>query len=880
MLLTAAMGLAIGSCTEDIIGEGPSPQKHQTGEPVTIVMSTRLPEASATTRLMDGSDSPEITQLWVAAFTNDYYLKQVAKATPVDASGTPQDKFTPDANGVTYFAVTLNTTEDLLTMHLVANYALDALPFGMEGQVIGTLETTGKQDVYWQRVTGVPVKLTDANVKNLATNPIVIEAPEQLVEVPMVRNYAMLSVNNREKDLKVTGYALTNLPDRGSVAPRISDNKFAEYYVGAKRAARCKTYADLLGQGYRGNEPYDVERSKELTWVVPTGDGKLPDSYIYEYNNTRDEKQTLSLIVRGIYKGDTQESYYKMDLVYTDEGGYAVYYNVLRNFKYDVKIEKVTGSGYATAEDAIAQPACNNLSGSTIVKSLTNISDGTYQLYVDRTSIVIVKNESVTFRYRYINLEDPDQDVNDRISLSYMTGGGHVLKQNPTVSATESDGWRTVTLTPNDPTNQTEELKETLVLVDKERALMREVDLTLVRPYTMELEATPSNPEQVYNYPVTLNVYLPVGLPQSIFPLTFDISDTNKTLYPQANTGMPVNVENGSYSFLKELTYADYQKLETVKRDAGSSNAHDMKQMDLLFMTNALVSTTTVTIKNDYFTDATTAITAQSTSKFFKNVNISGTEYFGKNHTVTVKFTTNANMTGDVTLTFTEAASVNKAGTALAGHTEPVTRSITTNGTYKPNTEISVDFTTQTFKGDITITVSGGTGNDAQTITLKNPTKRHIIHIPEHSFWFDSKWAGNYTWKKEQARDAGGNFEWPDIIIDGYDSGSRKMYPTRYTGTQDYAGTTAYNNDAAYPKALLDIDAQYGGREVDFYPDSKVRFKGYYAYDADGNALYGTDSEGHGKVPYYECNLEDITNAWDPELKIIDFKIDFRTDGN
>ncbi|MBQ8712937.1 MAG: hypothetical protein IJ551_09020 [Prevotella sp.] len=858
-------------CSEELT-ETPSIGSHQTGEPVTVVMSTRLPEASATTRLMDGSNSPEITQLWVAAFTADHYLKQVAKATPVDASGTLQDKFTPDANGVTYFAVTLNTTEDLLTMHLVANYALDALPFGMEGQVIGTLETTGKQDVYWQRVTGVPVKLTDTNVKNAATNPIVIEAPEQLVEVPMVRNYAMLSVNNGEEDLKVTGYALTNLPDRGSVAPRISDNKFAEYYVGTKRAATCKTYADLLGQGYRGNEPYDVERSKELTWVEPTDDDKLPDSYIYEYNNTRDEKQTLSLIVRGIYKDDTKVSYYKMDLVYTDEEGYAVYYNVLRNFKYAVEIEKVTGSGYATAEDAIAQPACNNLSGSTIVKSLTNISDGTYQLYVDRTSIVIVKNESVTFRYRYIYLEDPGQDVNDRISLSYVTGDdGHVLKQNPTVSATESDGWRTVTLTPNDPTNQTEELKETLVLVDKERALMREVDLTLVRPYTIELEATPSNPEQVYNYPVTLNVYLPVGLPQSIFPLTFDISDKNKTLYPQANTGMPVNVENGSYSFLKQLTYADYQKLEKVIRGTGN-NAHDMKQMDLLFMTNALVSTTTVTIKNDYFTDASTAITAQSNSKFFKNVNISGTEYFGINHTVTVKFTTNS--AGSVTIKFDEAASKNKAGDDLAAKSQTEPRNVTAN------TEYTVEFKTETFKGDITITVSGGTGNDEQKITLKNPTKRHIIHIPEHSFWFDSKWAGKYTWKKEHASDDKGDFEWPDIIIDGYDSGSRKMYPTRYTGTQTYAGTTAYNNDAAYPKALLDIDAQYGGREVDFYPDSKVRFKGYYAYDADGNALYGTDSEGHGKLPYYECNLEDITNAWNPNLRIIDFKIDFRTDGN
>lgn len=913
MLLTVAMGLAVGSCTEEIIGEGPSLQKRQTGEPVMVRMGVYLPGA-AQTRAMDGKDGKDvtITQLWVAAFTDDHYLKQVAKATPCDAEGKTIDDFTPSSNpedhGLTYFNVVLNTTDKKLTLHLVANYSLESMGFGMEGQLIGTLETTGNQDVYWQRVTNVPIVIDDdpdtGNLSNAQASPIQIKAPAELQEVPLVRNYATIRLVNNESKFKVTGYALTNLPDRGSVAPRISENNFASYYNGSKRNATCKSYAELLSQNYEGNEPFNVERATELTWVLPETDDdgnvvSIPDSYVYEFNNTRDERQTLSIIVRGKYDTDADETYYKLDLIYTDPTTYVVYYyNVLRNFQYQVNINEVNGSGFDSPEDAIAQPACNNLSGSTIVKSLTNISDGAYQLYVDKTSVVMVdENGEYTVRYRYVNLNPADGASpyeNSKISVVSSYGEGHSLASEPTASAEDENGWITLTLKPNDPTPYpTGKKDETLTLVDRTRGLQRQVTLWLTPPYKLQLVAQPSNPPQVYNYPVTMPLYLPDGLPSSIFPLTFEISDENKTLYPQANTGMVVNVANGSYTFLRELTYAEYEyRLPKENNTHVGQNSH---RLDLLMMTNALVSTTTVTVKNEYFETAQASITSQASTGFFKNVNISGTEYFGKNHTVTVKFTTNANMTGNVTLTFTEAASMKKDSTALAEHTETVTRNIANNGTYKPNTEISVSFTTQTFKGDITVTVSGGTDTNAQTITLRNPTKRHIIHIPEHSFWFESQWAGYYTWRggaANRAIDDKGVFEWPDILIDGYESGSRKIYPTRYTGSQDAAGTTAYKNDAAYPKALLDIDAQYGGRDVDFYPDSKVRFEAYYLYDEKGayqkdeDGNYLEDEDGNWipyddqprKQPYYECTLEDITNAWNPTLGIIDFKIDFRTD--
>lgn len=833
--LLLALVVLLTACSEDIFeGNG----RHYDDDVVTVRMGINLPDIP-TTRLMDGSDIPTITSLWVVVFTEDHYLKQAVQAVPCKAGANgeflPEDDTEP--HPITYFDVTLNTSDKDLIVHLVANYDLSELPFGQEGQLIGTLETSGNQDVYWQRVEGVRVEINDDNIIDANTTPKVINAPDALKEVPLVRNYAMITLeNNDEENFTLTGYAITHLPDRGTVAPRIAENTFAQYFdVPAgptRRYATCKSYADILNQGYRCNDPYDVQHSDELTWVNVREEGgvmTIDPSYVYEYNNDRSELNTMSVIVKGKYKGDTSETYYKLDLIYVDDHFVTHYYNVIRNFKYEVKIKKVSGSGFSSPEGAMARPACNNISGSTLVSNLTNISNGEYQLYVDKSSIVITRTGDVTFKYKYVKLEDGSV-VNDQISIvTDGTGTGHVLSTAPTQSADGTDGWRTVTLSPNDPANHVIEFSEYVTLVDQSNLLMRRVKVTLVRPYIMKVVLNPNPVTATYNYPVTVSIYIPDGLPEAIFPLMFNINTDDNTIYPQANTDMPVSVHDGRYWFQKQLRLIDYNHLPVEKNmaldDGGTTIHKDMRRIDCYFMTNALNSATDVHVNNNYFSEGIAHLSVDPNAALLTNVGIEGTEYYGKSHPVVAKWT--LGQTSNVTVTMTETSYVNADGDSLATPTVntlgPITYNNQTAGSY------SYTFNTQTFAGDVTITIQAGT----QVITLHNPKKRHMILIPEGSFTFTTENGyGGYDRSGNQASDDWGVYEWPDFFVAGYASGSRKIYQS---GT--HAGTTAHNNSGAYPSALLEIDAQYGGRDVNFYENSEFVCHTYYNYNASGTQM-------------------------------------------
>ena len=112
------------------------------------------------------------------------------------------------------------------------------------------------------------------------------------------------------------------------------------------------------------------------------------------------------MIIKGKFGDDANDTYYKVDLTYEDDNHVTHYYHVLRNFKYKVQIKRLIGSGYETEEDAMQRPACNNISGSTLVSSLTNVSNGEYQLYVDNMDLVMVHNNAYQLKYRFVDLEN------------------------------------------------------------------------------------------------------------------------------------------------------------------------------------------------------------------------------------------------------------------------------------------------------------------------------------------------------------------------------------------------------------------------------------------------------------------------------------------
>lgn len=826
--LLGIMTMMLTGCSESLLEPG---WEKTEGQPVSFTMSVNLPGAPAATRAMDGTTTPTITSLYVVVFGQDHFLRELAKAEEVD------DFETESAQGrETKFNVTLNTSAEPVIVHLIANYDLSAgLSFGSEGQLIGTIETSDNSDIYWQRVDGVTIQAPVGTKE--------IEAPTNLQQVPLVRNYAQFDLKFASSidNFELTRFALVNMPDRGSIAPRISGNDFANYYDGSGISATCKKYQDIIAQRYYGNEPYtsvlntyDTENTAAFKWInASDANNNAPTQFVYEYNHDFDSKHPLSLLVAGKYGTDTDETYYKLDITYQDDAHVSHYYNILRNFKYTMNITEVKAAGYRTPEEALAHVASNNISGATEIEDYNSISDGTYRLYVDKSTIYIVNTNQVTFKYRLIKMSD-NTSANNRVSISWdATDVGddgtavptHAFKTAPTSTTTDdSDGWRTVTITPNDPSRLTLDLTGK-IYVAEESGLMRTVTVILRQPYRMLVEVTPENVTQTYNYPVTVSTFIPNDLPQSIFPLEFHYGTDGNSIYPQANTDMPVKISGqGTYGFVKTIRWEDYEILPKVTKTMqinGQEETVTMRQIDALFMTNTQTAgSKTVTVSNDFFTPASDNFVISTQTAIISNIGIVGSEYYGEGHSLTLKYTLSSRPT-TLSITLTDG---NKTSTYTVSNAD------LNVGSHQ------VSLKTLTFKDDVSFTITATTGANTQTITIKNPKKRHILLVPAGSFRInDTSVLGNYAIEREDDGNDGYkyswskatnwqeiDYEWPDYHVDGIASGSGRIWGPASTtpGTQN----------------LIEIDATYGGRVQDFEENSEFVFTTYYNY----NAAYAT----------------------------------------
>ena len=860
-LLLAAVLLT--GCSDEFF-ETNGTNKGEDGPPVTFTFGVELPEAVQTRVFGDEAPNITINSLYVIVFDNNHYIKQIAEAVPVKGTN---GEFLPendtDKDQYTKFKVTLNSSDETRIVHLIANYPNAAnLSYGQEGQIIGALKSTTDQDIYWQRVEGVPIKITD-DPSNLANpqsensdDPVRIVAPPQLQRVPLVRNYAQISVELDDQysgnNFKLLNYALTNVPDCGSVAPRVAGNRFARYWEEENGARVCRDYEDItddivdgVSYSFSGNIPYDVNYtpmkwSQEESAENPNGVLTLPISYVFEHKNVdRTDKKTMSVIIKGMFRKDAQsewkKTYYKVDLIYK-KNNINTYYNVLRNFKYKVVIKDIVDVGYDTPEEAAEKPASNNLSGSVEVSTYKSISDGIHQLMVDQADIYIVRAGDYSFKYSYnANITAATPAINnDAATVTAGTtapaGATRIITAGPTKANSDEGEWRTVTFTASAPVTGQDKTQEIYVTTP---SLTRTVKVHLIQPYTMTVNCDPSNVQQTINTPVNVKVTLPAGLPKSIFPLQFFISTKDNTLYPQANTGMAASVQDGKYGFIRILERAEYENI--IANNGGV--------MDCLFMTNSTNSGTEVYVENTYFNQGSASFSSNKTCNL-ASVSFQGTDRFGKYHRVFVRFSVKSNQ--PVTITFKENGADNQVQTI-------------NNNNDAINAEKTVSFVTQTFKGDISVDVTCGN----QTITIVNPKKRHLLYIPAGSFTFDPSIAGGYAteWDNEanngaggyvrvHATDGGGVYEWPSFYVDGIRSGSKKMYPT--TGTVE----------------SISIDETYGGREVTFNANSVIEFVTYYNYDADDKLREGfyldEDNDGNpekiGKVASY--TLEQLCNAY------------------
>lgn len=547
----------------------------------------------------------EFSDLYVAVFVEINgvsYLEEFVKA----------DNTAPTWNETEQcwdFGVTLTKTDDARRLHLIANYPGLTMGFGEEGQLIGRMLANGdNHDVYW-------------SYRDLERIDEGFET--QLRKVPLLRNYAkiMLKDNRTNKSsFKIDGYSLYNVPQKGTVAPYNPSlpDKFANFVTAD---GKCQTYSYILDtEKYEGNEPFDdgTLLSTNINWKTidePT--------YIYERSN-RTASNPTCMIIKGQYNSDgnitddTPYTYYKLDFVYDDaDSDSKVYYNLLRNFIFTMNINSVMGPGYDSVEEAIKQPASNNIGGDAVAEDYTNISDGTGRLFVSTTYMLLTNNNKVYIYYKYI----PDivaGSVNNN-AVTVTAPIGNVLKEVATVAATDETsghyaGWRRVTLTPKDVTT----VSQSQELIFAANNLQRKIELVLRQPYMLSVDV-PDVVDMVEKAPLDVKITLPGGIPASIFPLRLFISSEKNTIFPDYGSNLPAEAQNGKYGFIKEINEYEYE--ESADKVFVST-----------FLTNCYINATTVYVDNIYFNTGSDAFRNILTNlKITESHSVSYTLYNNRN---------------------------------------------------------------------------------------------------------------------------------------------------------------------------------------------------------------------------------------------------------
>ena len=661
ILYTLITALLLISCHDDEMSNT-SPSAVEKGK-VALNLSLYLPELEQVkSRSFSDSDGDgylaylQNCPLQLVVFDKNGVLVEAHDITPTGNNGTDEVNF----------SVNLETSTEQRHIHCIVNSPVKATEyedFGLESDLIGELSKalddenaddpttdvneTSHQDAYWQLLVLDKIDNTDYT-------------KSKLQRIPLIRNFVKISVNTTITDashFELLGYAVVNEWNKGTVAPYKGGGFFASLIDDENE--KMKDYPTITDtEKYEGVWPSDAQLiNRDATTVVfqeftsAKEDGITtytgPSYYMYERRNTyADNKDipTTYLLIKGKYRGGGV-CYYKLDFVYDkdDTGVNKEYYNLLRNFHYQINIEDVTGNGYATPKEAADHAASNNLIGAIDIRDLTNISDGVDRLFVSYTDYTVVDNTNpVEIKYRFLEgnntfnntgvvtsikeqtkypIEDVYYKKKDNGDIVYIYDNGVEIENyvsNVDIPQ-DSDGWSTIYVTFEEI--PTDFKVYTNVLKFSYKGLVREVDYNLRSIMPMIVECNPMNVREGIKQQVAVNILIPTGItgendPYQLFPLEFWVEADQLTISPNVKANkdaitlspseMPV--ESGisiipdknkqTFRYKRTITNEEYQ---TLVQTPVVRNGNEYVQIPCHFLTNTTNSETTVYAQNKYF---------------------------------------------------------------------------------------------------------------------------------------------------------------------------------------------------------------------------------------------------------------------------------------
>ena len=547
---------------------------------VKITFGVDIPQDEEATKAFGAEYGSDIENLYVVVFDENGYYIDTHKAEYI----TPGQNHDSHKNERKY-SFEIRKTEKERILHFIANCPVDEdgkLNYGHERDVIGNLfvsrDGNGPQTAYWYRmeVWYIQTEPIDPNDSEKGEK-LLSEIADKFKCIPMLRNYASITVKNEANDFQMESYAIYNTIDRGTIAPYCAKHHdFQLFHEGDK----LLTYKELTANGYGGH----ALPSATLKTTLTDADFVAPDTPTYMYERKISVKTDVEhlwsespahIIIKGRYAGAAAYSYYKVDMVWRDDNAKNHYYNILRNFKYQFVLKSVAGSGYATLQDAMDNPAGNNLSGSTDTQGFTNISDGHGRIFVSYTDTTLVSSDAIKLRYKYIpSVANHTVIANDRVSVSgILDGTGTVLKNIVEINHDAADGWAEVIFAVHEPGAVTH-IQEVELIVEDNANLHKTIRFRLQRPLDLQLYCYPDKIAAEADRSMNVALLLPTYLTEDMFPLDFAIEVDKLTLSPDAtkdNNVMPVNPSESiipekkgvkTFHFIKSIeTFEEYQAL-------------------------------------------------------------------------------------------------------------------------------------------------------------------------------------------------------------------------------------------------------------------------------------------------------------------------------
>lgn len=661
ILLTAFLAGCAKETPEQDKWQGALPE----GEAL-VSFSVRFPEPvviGPATKAM--ADTPSITSLKIAVFGSSGFLKEYRDVESFTAASTngPSPSYT--------FRTKMNLTESKnLRVHIIAN-GPEKLPWLYEDTALcSAAYTTGTQDAYWCRIV-LPNGVMAKREYNATTQSMEYVKQEDPVDhqkyfvvddtvsdlfqnLPLVRNFAKLTVESTTPQLVLdptNTVAVVNVPDKGSVAPYNAEtSQFMSNY-------KDISYADMINE-YPGYTPDDMTIIQTDPSAVPFTNGS-----IYMYERPIPTSNPTYLIIHGTYypkvldgegkptydenhnlvvdTSNGTDCYYRIDL--TDDNGY---YAIYRNFRYRIKITGVSKAGASTPAAAGSTGGSGDVSQNTETQNLTDISDGYGRIMVEYTSKTIVETTSeVTLKFKFIPDVEHDNPDNDHVTITINQGGsaGDVISNTTSISTAggrttvggdghgiividaaddTNDGFRTLRFSTNAP--QAQKKNQTIRISGQvagtSATVYRDVTYYLLERQTMAVSCTPSV-EDVIGKQVNLNIGIPKDLPESMFPLIFNIEAEKLSLTPYIAAGweeenLPVEsgttlVPNKSYPsfhFKRTLSYEEYTGTG-LYAGRGLPDGDGGVVMTCHFKTNKDISASNIYVSNEYFNKGQTAFT-------------------------------------------------------------------------------------------------------------------------------------------------------------------------------------------------------------------------------------------------------------------------------